>query len=87
MKIPEINLFEIAESQQGYFTYQQAIAAGYSDKNHMYHIKTGDWVKVIRGIYRLAKYPVACTRASIDSPNLFRISSSLMRGDPKVSRI
>lgn len=58
MKIPEAELFEIAESQQGYFTFQQAITAGFSDKNHAYHIKTGDWVKVFRGIYRLAKYPV-----------------------------
>lgn len=58
MKTPEAELFEIAESQQGYFTFQQAITAGFSDKNHAYHIKTGDWVKVFRGIYRLAKYPV-----------------------------
>jgi predicted transcriptional regulator of viral defense system len=58
MKTPETELFEIAESQQGYFTFQQAITAGFSDKNHAYHIKTGDWVKVFRGIYRLAKYPV-----------------------------
>lgn len=58
MKTPESELFEIAESQQGYFTFQQAIAAGFSDKNHGYHVKAGDWVKVFRGIYRLAKYPV-----------------------------
>lgn len=58
MKTPELELFEIAESQQGYFTFQQAIAAGFSDKNHAYHVKAGDWVKAFRGIYRLAKYPV-----------------------------
>lgn len=58
MKTPETELFEIVESQQGYFTFQQAIAAGFSDKNHAYHVKTGDWVKIFRGIYRLAKYPV-----------------------------
>lgn len=58
MKIPESELFEIAENQQGYFTFQQAIAAGFSDKNHSYHVRAGDWVKVFRGIYRLAKYPV-----------------------------
>lgn len=58
MKAPETELFEIAESQQGYFTFQQAITAGFSDKNHAYHVKAGDWVKVFRGIYRLAKYPV-----------------------------
>ncbi|WP_052236489.1 type IV toxin-antitoxin system AbiEi family antitoxin domain-containing protein [Candidatus Protochlamydia amoebophila] len=58
MKTPEAELFEIAESQQGYFTFQQAIIAGFSDKNHAYHVKVGNWVKVFRGIYRLAKYPV-----------------------------
>ena len=58
MKTPEAELFEIAESQQGYFTFQQAIAAGFSDKNHAYHIKTGEWIKTYRGVYRLAKYPV-----------------------------
>lgn len=57
-KTPELELFGIAESQQGYFTFQQAIAAGFSDKNHAYHVKAGDWVKVFRGIYRLAKYPI-----------------------------
>lgn len=58
MKAPETELFEIAESQQGYFTFQQAITAGFSDKNHAYHIKTGKWIKAFRGIYRLAKYPI-----------------------------
>ena len=58
MQGPESELFEIAETQQGYFTFQQAIAAGFSDKNHAYHVKAGDWVKVFRGIYRLAKYPI-----------------------------
>lgn len=58
MRTPESELFEIAESQQGYFTFQQAIAAGFSDKNHAYHVKAGDWIKVFRGIYRLAKYPI-----------------------------
>ncbi len=57
MKTPESEIFEIAESQQGYFTYQQAIAVGFSDKNHAYHVKSGDWIKAFRGIYRLAKYP------------------------------
>jgi len=58
MKTPELELFEIAESQQGYFTFQQALIAGFSDKNHAYHVKSGDWVKIFRGIYRLARYPI-----------------------------
>ena len=58
MQDAESELFDIAESQQGYFTFHQAITAGFSDKNHAYHVKTGDWIKAFRGIYRLAKYPV-----------------------------
>jgi len=58
MKGPSAKLFEIAESQQGYFTFQQAINAGFSDANHAYHVKSGDWIRAYRGIYRLAKYPV-----------------------------
>jgi predicted transcriptional regulator of viral defense system len=58
MKTADEILFEVAESQQGYFTFQQAVASGFSDKNHAYYIKNGEWVKVFRGIYRLAKYPV-----------------------------
>lgn len=58
MKTPELQLFEIAESQQGYFTFQQAVLAGFSDKNHAYHVKSGDWVRVFRGVFRLAKYPI-----------------------------
>ncbi|MGB7128727.1 MAG: type IV toxin-antitoxin system AbiEi family antitoxin domain-containing protein [Candidatus Rhabdochlamydia sp.] len=54
MHIAKSTLFEIAESQQGYFTFKQAIAAGFSDKNHRYHVQNGDWIKVLRGIYRLS---------------------------------
>lgn len=52
-------LFEIAESQQGYFTYKQALAAGYYRKAANFYAKTGEWLRVMRGIYRLAKFPIA----------------------------
>jgi hypothetical protein len=52
-------LFEIASMQAGYFTASQAAAAGFSQKNHHYYIKNGDWIKESRGIYRLARYPFA----------------------------
>jgi len=61
MKTPEAELFGIAESQQGYFTFQQVITAGFSDKNHAYQVQAGDWVKVFRGIYRLANDTDDCT--------------------------
>ena len=46
-------LMEIAQAHQGYFTTRQAIAAGYADNTHTYHVRTGNWERVQRGIYRL----------------------------------
>lgn len=57
-------LFEIAESQQGYFTSKQAQSAGYSSRAAHFYAKTGEWLRENRGIYRLAKFPIA------DSPDL-----------------
>ena len=37
MKTPESELFQVAESQQGDFTFQQAIHVGFNDKNHAYY--------------------------------------------------
>lgn len=53
----ENKLFEIAESQQGYFTSRQAKVSGYKDNTHPYHVRSGHWIRVLRGIYRLAKFP------------------------------
>lgn len=54
---PEKKLFKIAESQQGFFTTKQAKTSGYKDNTHPYHVRCGDWIRVYRGIYRLAKFP------------------------------
>jgi predicted transcriptional regulator of viral defense system len=50
-------LFEIADSQQGYFTAKQAKAAGFAENTHPYHVQAGNWNREYRGIYRLALYP------------------------------
>jgi len=50
-------LYETAAAQQGYFTAKQAIAAGYADNTHPFHVKSGNWIRECRGAYRLAKYP------------------------------
>ena len=50
-------LYEIAESQQGFFTAKQAIRAGFAEKVHAYHVKAGNWIREHRGIYRLAEFP------------------------------
>ncbi|MDE3055569.1 MAG: type IV toxin-antitoxin system AbiEi family antitoxin domain-containing protein [Verrucomicrobiota bacterium] len=55
---PEDKLFEVADRQQGYFTSQQAEVCGISRSNFHFRIRSGEWVKELRGIYRLARYPM-----------------------------
>lgn len=45
-------LMKKALEQGGFFTADQAIKLGFNQKNHHYYVKTGQWEKVIRGIYR-----------------------------------
>jgi len=51
-------LFEIADQQQGYFTSLQAKNCGYYDGHFPRYIKSGEWLHIKRGIYRLAHYPL-----------------------------
>ena len=50
-------LFKMAEGQRGYFTAKQAAEAGYQLGSQAHHVKSGNWVRVERGIYRLARFP------------------------------
>ena len=50
-------LFDSIEEQQGYFTAKQAADAGYQLGSQAHHVKSGNWVRVERGIYRLARFP------------------------------
>jgi len=50
-------LYNIAQSQQGFFTTKQAIRSGFAEKTHSYHVNTGNWIREHRGIYRLADFP------------------------------
>lgn len=52
-------LYEIARSQQGFFTTKQAIRAGFAEKTHSYHVNARNWIREHRGIYRLADFPGA----------------------------
>ena len=60
-------LRKLAKRQHGCFTAAQAIETGYADSVHLYHVKNGEWIRVFRGIYRLANVsetPAArCTAA------------------------
>src|SRR5205807_495545 len=51
------DLGAIAASQAGYFTAGQALGVGYEDANFGHHVGTGAWVRVTRGVYRLADWP------------------------------
>ena len=55
---PETTLFRIATEQGGYFTAFQAKQAGFSDNNHAYHMRVGNWIREWRGIYRLSRFPL-----------------------------
>lgn len=46
-----------AAKNAGFFTAAQAREAGYADSVHGYHVDHGDWIRVQRGIYRLAEIP------------------------------
>lgn len=50
-------LQKIADQQQGYFTPRQAQQAGYVYNNHLYHLRSGNWLAVDRGVFRLLGYP------------------------------
>ena len=50
-------LDRLAGRQHGCFTAAQAIQIGYADSVHLYHVKTGSWVRIYRGVYRLAAHP------------------------------
>jgi len=41
----------------GFFTAAQARDAGYADSVHGYHVDKGEWIKLMRGIYRLEDLP------------------------------
>ena len=60
-------LRKLAKRQHGCFTAAQAIETGYADSVHLYHVKNGEWIRVFRGVYRLADAPetpaARCTAA------------------------
>ena len=53
------HLFEVAETQQGYFTSADAKKLGYDYPHQHFHVNQGNWIRVDRGIYRLKKFPAA----------------------------
>lgn len=52
-------LFELASEQGGYFTATQAARCGFSRASLSYHSRRGRFLRVKRGLYRLAEYPAS----------------------------
>ena len=52
-----LRLFGIASEQGGYFTAHQARTCGYSFALLSHHVKSGRFIRVRRGLYRLREYP------------------------------
>jgi predicted transcriptional regulator of viral defense system len=52
-------LYEIAESQGGYFSAAQARAAGFTSDLLSYHARAGHFERVARGVYRLRQFPAS----------------------------
>ncbi|MBF0217887.1 MAG: hypothetical protein HQL30_12970 [Candidatus Omnitrophica bacterium] len=50
-------LFDVASLQQGYFTAQQAVRAGFSYRMHSHYKQSGQWLEIDRGVFRLAQFP------------------------------
>lgn len=49
-------LFLLASGQGGYFTAAQARATGYSYQAQAHHVAAGNWLRVDRGLFRLAEW-------------------------------
>ncbi len=49
-------LFALAADQAGYFTAAQAKGIGYSYPAQAHHVKAGNWIRIDRGIFRLADW-------------------------------
>jgi len=50
-------LYQLAQSQGGYFTTKQAAALGFTSNKRVYHVRVGNWLREHRGIYKLARFP------------------------------
>ncbi len=50
-------LFDVASGQAGYFTTEQARGCGYSRSLLSHHARSGRFIRVGHGLYRLREYP------------------------------
>jgi predicted transcriptional regulator of viral defense system len=50
----KLALYHLAETQAGFFTAKQAEEHGFEPANYHHFVKTGEWTRLGRGLYRLA---------------------------------
>jgi predicted transcriptional regulator of viral defense system len=50
-------LYEIAETQAGYFTARQVYSVGFSRERLSYYVSTDRFIRIQHGIYRLIQFP------------------------------
>ena len=72
-------LFAVTEGQQGYFTSKQAAEAGYQLGSQAHHVKSGNWTRVERGIYRLTRFP----QSSEEQLVIYALWSRNRAGEPE----
>lgn len=51
-------LYSVANAQGGYFTAKQAARAGYNAPHLTYHVGSGNFERVMHGLFRLPRVPV-----------------------------
>lgn len=73
-------LFELAKRQHGCFTAAQAVQTGYADSVHLYHVRNGRWIRVYRGVYRLATAPETPTARCMAALLWTRNKSGIIEG-------
>ena len=52
-----LDLYQLAERQDGYFSARQAQQVGFTRPLLSHHVKTGRFIRVKHGIYRRAQFP------------------------------
>lgn len=52
-------LFEVASQQAGYFTAKQARGCGFSADLIKRHVRSGRFLRIRRGLYRIQRYPTS----------------------------
>lgn len=52
-------LYQTATAQGGYFTSKQAEAAGYGKRHVDYHVKAGNFERIMHGLFRLPTVPAS----------------------------